>query len=178
VRFVAATHQNLEQMIGEGRFREDLFYRLNVVPIWLPPLRERPEDIERLARHFCAEASRVHGRPACSLDEGAIELLRHAPWRGNVRELQNIIERLVVLSDGQRLTAEDVRRELGRPPAVAGGTPASGDSGRLDERRQVAERDALVEALQRASDNRTLAARLLGISRRTLYTKLREHGLM
>ena len=162
VRFVAATHRNLEELIKAGQFREDLYYRLNVVPIWMPPLRDRPGDLERLARHFSAKP----------LERSAVALLLAERWPGNVRQLQNFIERLNVFSDGAALSAEDVQRELQRQqPGPA--APA----GMLDAHRKAGEREAVQDALTRAGGNRTLAARLLGVSRRTLYNKLAELGL-
>ncbi|WP_426733133.1 sigma-54-dependent transcriptional regulator [Myxococcus faecalis] len=190
VRFVAATHQPLEELVKAGRFREDLFYRLNVVPLWLPSLRERPEDIEPLARHFLDIHARTNGKPPFTLTPDGLAVLRAQPWPGNVRQLQNFLERLVVLSDGQTLTGEDVSRELARQPGLTTPvlTPPQGvtalaspaaDSGRtLESQRKGTEKQALVDALARAGDNRTLAARLLGISRRTLYNKLEEHALL
>jgi two-component system, NtrC family, response regulator AtoC len=184
VRFVAATNKNLERMVKTGELREDLFYRLVVVPIWLPPLRDRPDDIERLALYFCAKASEANGRPGLRLTAPALAALRGHRWRGNVRELENLIERLVVLSDGPLLDASDVERELRRQPAIStfsqpAATAGAGDTGAsLDERLRKAEREALAHALQRAGNNRTVAARLLGISRRGLYGKLHEHGLL
>jgi DNA-binding NtrC family response regulator len=179
VRFVAATHRNLEEMVRAGTFREDLYYRLNVVPIWLPSLRDRRGDIESLARHFCEEASVRSGRPGLSLDSSAVELLGEQAWPGNVRQLQNFVERLVVLSPGPRIGAADLRRELERlPPAAAGPAQPPGDPARLDARRDEAERAALVTALERAGNNRTHAAGILGVSRRTLYNKLERYGLL
>jgi len=191
VRFVAATHQPLEELVKAGRFREDLFYRLNVVPVWLPPLRQRPDDIAPLARHFLDVHAKANGRPPFTLTPDALAVLQAQPWPGNVRQLQNFLERLVVLSDGQELTGADVTRELARqpglstlsgPPSDAAQTappPAGTDAARtLESQRKDVEKQALVDALRRASDNRTLAARLLGISRRTLYNKLEEHGLV
>ncbi|NOK38446.1 sigma-54-dependent Fis family transcriptional regulator [Corallococcus exercitus] len=183
VRFVAATHQSLEDGVRRGTFREDLFYRLNVVPLWLPTLRERPEDIALLSRHFLEVHARTNGRPPFTLSEDGLRALQTQPWPGNVRQLQNFLERLVVLSDGPVLTGADVARELSRqpgiaPPPVAAPLPVSpSDSVTLESRRKDVEKEALVDALKRAGDNRTLAARLLGVSRRTLYNKLEEHGL-
>jgi two-component system response regulator AtoC len=173
-RFVAATHQPLEELIKQRTFREDLFYRLNVLPIWIPPLRERPEDIESLATSFCRQFGRSNGRGELRIAEQALAVLKTLPWPGNVRQLQNFVERLVVLSDGDELTAKDIERELLRYSAVpaAGGPPGTLEASRLD-----AEKAALVAALAQARNNRSLAARLLGISRRTLYHKLEEHGI-
>jgi two-component system response regulator AtoC len=184
-------------MVSRGEFREDLFYRLNVVPAWMPPLRARQGDIDALARHFCAALGAANGRPDASLDVDALAALREQPWRGNVRQLQNFIERLVVLAPSSRLTRADVDREFARHPAFeaaqrpstpavaastpppAPSTPPSADGARktLDEQRRATEREALITALQRANDNRTVAARILGVSRRTLYNKLEEYGL-
>jgi two-component system response regulator AtoC len=190
VRFVAATHRNLEELVRKGELREDLFYRLNVVPVWLPPLRARPEDIEPLALHFLEVHARANGRPPFTLSPEALAVLQAQPWPGNVRQLQNFIERLVVLSDGPSLTGEGVSRELARQPGLEPASPAAsaagllaspaagGEARTLEAQRKEMERQALVDALERAGDNRTLAARLLGISRRTLYNKLEEYGLL
>jgi two-component system, NtrC family, response regulator AtoC len=177
VRFVAATHRPLEEMMARGMFREDLFYRLNVVPVWLPPLREREGDVSQLARRFWATHGRLNGRSDVTIDDDAVKLLEEQPWPGNVRQLENFIERLVVLADGSRVDAAKVRAELARQGVPA--APAE-DGGlmTLGERRRQSERGALQEALKQSRDNRTVAARLLGISRRTLYTKLEEHGLL
>jgi DNA-binding NtrC family response regulator len=179
VRFVAATHRDLEAMVASGQFREDLFYRLNVVPIFVPPLRERADDIARLARHFCTAFGKRNGKPSIAFDDASLALLASQPWPGNVRQLQNLIERLVVLSDSEVLGRADVERELGRRPL--GTAPQArkevGDDASLSARLREAEKQALVHALARAAGNRSLAARLLEVSRRTLYNKLHEHGL-
>jgi DNA-binding NtrC family response regulator len=178
VRFVAATHRPLEAMVASREFREDLFYRLNVVPLWIPPLRDRPTDIQLLARHFCARHGAANGKPRARLEPSALVALQGSRWPGNVRELENFVERLVVLSDGDSFTDEDVRRELSRQPS---GEPApAGDEEplSLEVRRRQTEYEALSTALRRAANNRTVAARILGVSRRTLYTKLQEHGLL
>jgi two-component system response regulator AtoC len=173
VRIVAATHRDLESMVKEGTFREDLLYRLNVIPLVIPPLRERRDEIRALAIHFCRELARANGLPRETIDEEAVQMLLGLPWPGNVRQLQNFVERLVVLSDGPVVTRGDVERELDRQ----GVRPVESVSGSLVEARLRAERDSLVEALERADNNRTLAARILGVSRRTLYNKLKEHVL-
>jgi two-component system response regulator AtoC len=183
VRFMAATHRPLESLVESGAFREDLFYRLNVIPIWLPPLRERPGDVAELARHFCEVAGSVNCRPGAALAPDAIGLLCGLPWPGNVRQLENFIERVVVLSDSTLLAASDVREVLDRfstetermtpPPPTR-----SRDDATLGEMREEAERQALVQALERSGNNRTIAARILGVSRRTLYNKLERFGLL
>jgi len=183
VRFVAATHRDLESMVARGQFREDLFYRLNVVPFRLPALRERSGDVERLARHFCAVHSRANRRFEMTFDSEGLRVLAEQPWPGNVRQLENFVERLVVLADAPLITAEDIQRELGRESSISRDeTPGIDKHGNVDlsleNQRRKSERETLTAALARSGNNRTLAARLLGISRRTLYTKLEEHGLM
>ena len=173
-RFVTATHQPLEELIEKKQFREDLFYRLNVLPIWIPPLRERREDIEPLALEFSRKFGVANARGELDIAPQALALLRTQAWPGNVRQLQNFVERLVVLSDGDRLTAEDVVRELARQERF-GSAPAPGAT--LEASRRDAEREALLNALEKSKNNRSVAARLLGISRRTLYHKLDDHGL-
>jgi two-component system response regulator AtoC len=186
VRFIAATHRDLESAIRAGQFREDLFYRLNIVPLWLPPLRQRGDDICSLAVHFCGKVAQANGKVGVRLGPGVLDLLASQSWPGNVRELQNFVERLTVLSDGPEITVSDVARELARrtrpaldPVAAASGnSPATcGLDPSLDDQRQHAEREAVLRALSRSGNNRTLAARLLGVSRRTLYNKLVRLGL-
>jgi DNA-binding NtrC family response regulator len=181
VRFVAATHRDLEAMVSAGQFREDLFFRLNVVPIHLPPLRERMGDVARLARKFCAAFGQANGRAKIAFDDEALAVLALQPWPGNVRQLQNLVERLVILADSEVLGRADVERELGRP-ALGSSTPSrEGDAGEdasLPARVRIAEKEALVAALARTNGNKTLAARLLGVSLRTLYNKLGAHGLV
>jgi DNA-binding NtrC family response regulator len=177
VRFVAATHRDLPAMVKEGKFREDLFFRLNVIPVSMPALRKRPEDIEPLAKHFLSVLGPQNGRPKAAFSSGALALISSQSWTGNVRQLQNFIERLTVLApDGDLIDENAVKRELGRmgPDAVEA-PAANGDS--LPERRKDAERQAVEEALKKAKGNRALAARLLGVSRRTLYNKLDSLGL-
>lgn len=178
VRFITATHRNLEQMLKANEFREDLYYRLNVVRIVVPPLRRRVEDIAPLARHFC----RIAARAACrdvTLSPSAVAALERAPWPGNVRQLQNVVERLVVLSSGSVITENDVSTELERDTAFAtdDATSESRSNVQLGAALFRAERKVLERALRKANGNRVVAARLLGISRRALFYKLREHGL-
>lgn len=182
VRFLAATHRDLPRMVEAGEFRQDLYYRLDVIQLLVPPLRERPEDVELLGDHFARQAGANNGRHGIELSADARALLLEQPWPGNVRQLENFMERLVVLSDGPKLTRADVERELARDAARARPSRSSvappASEPRLEDQRRDAERKAIVEALQRASGNRSLTARLLGISRRTLYTKLAELGLL
>ena len=179
VRFVAATHRDLEAMVRDGTFREDLYYRLAVVPIRLPPLRARPEDVVPLVERFVARFGAANGRPSMGIDDDAVARLQREGWPGNVRQLQNFVERLVVLADGDRVGVADVERELARTAAIRAepGPSTAPTSARLDDRRRETERAALREALDRVQGNRTQAARILGVSRRTLYNMLEVHGL-
>jgi len=182
VRFVAATHRDLPAMVQKGEFREDLYYRLNVVRIVLPPLRERLEDLPGLVSHFAALACRANGLPPVSIAESAIEELRKERWPGNIRQLQNLIERLVVLNESESVTAADVRRELAEQPAgdaapAAAAAPQEMSAIDLKGAVSKAEKRQIEKALLKSKGNRDLAARLLGISLRTLYYKLRVYGL-
>jgi two-component system response regulator AtoC len=181
VRFVAATHRNLELMVKKGAFREDLFYRLSVVPLFIPPLRARSDDIEPLARHFAHVHAAANRKPGFSIGQDAIDVLATGSWPGNVRQLQNFVERLVVLSDGPIIGAADVERELARERTLGRMSGPVGDRSRheasLDDRRREAEKEAIRVALRRAGENRTVAARILGVSRRTLYNKLEEYEI-
>jgi DNA-binding NtrC family response regulator len=169
VRVIAATHRDLEEEVRRGRFREDLFYRLNVVHLRVPPLRERTEDVPVLARHFLARFAERFGVAPLRATDALLSRLAAHPWPGNVRELENAVERLVALSppDGP---------DLGLLP---GGEPAADDGGELPlkERVQAYERGLVVEALRATRGNRTEAARRLGISRVTLHDKLKRYGL-
>ncbi|HEY3499487.1 MAG TPA: sigma-54 dependent transcriptional regulator, partial [Polyangiaceae bacterium] len=177
VRFIAATHRPLEAMIADGSFREDLFYRLNVVPIEVPPLRERPEDIPGLVRHFAATFTEQNGRPSLEFSGEAVRALEAEPWPGNVRQLENFVERLIVLADGPGVGRADVERELQREARARLGRDGSGSDTPLREERRQAERESVLRALQKAGNNRSLAARILGVSRRTFYNKLDELGI-
>jgi two-component system response regulator AtoC len=179
VRFVAATHQDLDAMVAARTFREDLYYRLSVVPIHVPPLRARPEDIAPLVDGFVGRFGVANGKERLRIDAAAVRRLEREPWPGNVRQLQNFVERLVVLVDGETIGLAAVERELARSSGLAAPHPSapSPSGGSLDDRRRHAEREALRDALARVGGNRTQAARILGVSRRTLYNMLAEHGL-
>ena len=186
VRIVAATNAPLEADIKEGRFRADLFYRLSVLAVRVPPLRERPDDIALLARRFAAEVAARLGRPAPELDAETIARLRAYAWPGNVRELRSVIERALVLHPGRGLAALDLAPEpMG--PALADPDPAtrSGPAASLEatadlvlrENLNRLERSLIVEAHRRAGGVRREAARLLGIDARNLAYYCRKHGL-
>ena len=181
VRVIAATHRNLEEMVHKGEFREDLYFRLNVFPIEIPPLRRRKDDIPDLARYFlkrhAQEAARVHLKDFAS---DAIARLVSYPWPGNVRELENVVERAVILAgDGERIDAAALKfLDLGaRRPAEHKDAPTPEESGSLPEALERIERDELVRAMEEASGSKAAAARSLGINRSTLYYRLRKHGL-
>jgi DNA-binding NtrC family response regulator len=182
VRIVAATHRDLEAMVADGKFRDDLYYRLNVVPLDVPPLRQRREDVPLLARHFLDErCRRVARRLAFSAE--ALEALCRYHWPGNVRELENLIERLTVLTRGDEITVADL------PPRVRSGDVPGGDGWpaappRLSDEgidlvktlEEIEDR-LIAEALRRAAGNKSHAAKLLGLNRTTLVEKLKRKGL-
>jgi two-component system, NtrC family, response regulator AtoC len=171
VRLVAATNRDLKKMVESGAFREDLFYRLYVVNLTLPPLRDRNGDIVLLAQHYLKALAAEHGKRVVGITSEAMEALTAYPWPGNVRELRNVIERMVVLGTGEKLTMRDLPVALRAP---AGRTGAATHSGRL---LRDAERQLIEDALHRHKGSRVKTALDLGISRRTLHRKLNEFGL-
>ena len=177
VRIVAATNVRLREAIAEGRFREDLYYRLNVLTLPLPPLRERHEDIEPLARHFLATAARDFGRNVTDFEPAALAALRRHSWPGNVRELMSTVRRAVVIGDGDKVQVEDLIgiEDMPRPAAAPPPLPAPKA---LPRAGSPEERAALLAALERHSENVTLTAQELGVSRVTLYRMLRRHSVM
>jgi transcriptional regulator with GAF, ATPase, and Fis domain len=201
VRLIAATHQDLKRLIAEGKFREDLFYRLNVISITLPTLAERREDIHELSLHFLKRSSERLGKTITQLDDDALDALKRYVWPGNIRELENVLERAVVLAEGECITPQDLPREVldwrsysvkptsarsASEPKTSGGVRRERDEepvaagvsafarGRLDE---LAERDVIEDALRSANGNKAKAARLLGLPRSTLFSKLRKYRI-
>lgn len=172
VRFVAATNKNLEELVARGEFREDLFYRLDVFSLVLPPLRERPEDVEVLARHFLAKVAGRLGREVNEIAPAALEILERYTWPGNVRELRNVIERGAIIARGRILGPHDLPPHLKQS---RGAEAAATDQASLTlaevERQQVA------AILGRVSWNKSRAARILGITRRTLDRKINDYAL-
>jgi two-component system, NtrC family, nitrogen regulation response regulator NtrX len=173
-RVIAATNKRLEQEIDAGNFREDLFYRLNVVPFYVPPLRERVADIPLLAQHFLHEFARAHGRPAKELVPTAIEAMMEYRWPGNVRELKNLMERLVILSPQTRIEARHLGLGTGRKTGIERPTESYGS---LQEFREAAEREFILKKLDEAQGNVSRAAELLGLERSNLYRKMRTLGI-
>ena len=176
VRVLAATARDLEREVEAGRFREDLFYRLNVLRIVVPPLRERRADIPLLVDHFLARFREALGKPVRILTDEALEKLVAHRWPGNVRELENVIERAVILSSGPRLTPADLPANVTAPAAAHA---SGGDEGDLSLRRarRAVEVELIRRALEATGGNRTHAARRLGISHRALLYKLKEYGI-
>ena len=172
VRLVAATNKDLRQLVAAGKFREDLFYRLYVVSLSLPPLRERDGDIVLLTQHYLKTLAAENGKPVPTLSAEAMDALSAYAWPGNVRELRNVIERMVVLNSSGQLTLHDV------PATVTQGSGDSrGDTTRAGRVLRDTERQLIEDALRQHRGNRTQAARHLGISRRTLHRKLNQFGL-
>ena len=160
IRLICATNMNLEALVREGKFREDLFYRINTVHIALPPLRERREDIVPLAERFVARYAEKYHRPVTVLDTSARAALEGAWWSGNIRELQNCIEKAVILSEGEVLTGKDIQLEA-----------------QTSSYSEPSEESQVREAMERTGGNISAAAKLLGVSRPTLYAKLKKYGL-
>jgi two-component system response regulator AtoC len=177
VRVIAATNRDIEKAIEEGRFRQDLLYRLNVVPVYLPPLRERGDDVVLIAQHFINQYAREFKKPIARIEEAAFQKLRRYNWPGNVRELRNVVERAVLLCRGQTLTGSDI---------VVGGAPQSREQddlaglnlppGGLDFHQL--ENKLLRQALAQTGGNQTKAAKLLNLSRDTFRYRLEKHGLL
>jgi two-component system, NtrC family, nitrogen regulation response regulator NtrX len=177
VRVIAATNKELEEEIATGRFREDLFYRLNVVPLRVPPLRERREDISLLVRHFLALLARQDGLPAKGIEDGALQRLVELDWPGNVRELRNTVERLLILSNGPRVTLADVERLVGRRASEPGGLGALSDIPTFEEFKHAAERAFLLTKLRQYDWNVSETARALDMPRSNVYKKIERYGL-
>jgi two-component system response regulator AtoC len=172
-RIVSATNRNVEDMVKEGRFREDLYYRLNVFRIALPPLRERREDISPLADHLLRKIALRMARPVPSLSAGALEKLLGYDFPGNIRELENILERALIYSDGLELAAESI--DLHRPGSEE--APAYSPALTGDGSLETMERNVIRETLARWEGNRTRAAKELGVSRKTILNKIKAYGL-
>jgi two-component system response regulator AtoC len=170
VRIIACTAKNLQKEVEAGHFRSDLLFRLQVIPLKMPPLREHKEDIETLCQVFLGEFNTQHGRTV-TIGKEAINCLKQYNFPGNVRELRNIMERASVLCRGAEITPEDLPHELGELPDLAAA------DGTLSEKLAIVERGFLQQALIASKGNRTEAARILGISRKNLWEKMRAHAL-
>lgn len=179
IRVIAATNRDLGQMVRQGKFREDLYHRLAVVRIRVPPLRERREDVRTLAEDFLGQLVRRYGEPR-GFEAGAFSVLEAYDWPGNVRELQNVVEHLYVMADGPVIMRDQVERVLaergGCGAPAADGEPEQ-DRG-LSEELERQEREILIRALQEAGGNKRAAARALGLSHQTFYNRLYKYGLL
>ena len=182
LRIVAATNRDPQQAVSEGTMRQDLFFRLNVVRVDVPPLRERHEDIQLLAEHFLEKYSAELGRPVPRLTEAALRSLHAYGWPGNVRELENLMERAAVLCRGKTVDPQHLPQDVGHAAAAAAAAAgpagtAELDSLLLDEHVAALEKQLIQAALQRSDDNKSAASRLLGVSERTLWYKIKKYDL-
>lgn len=175
MRIVAATHRNLKAMIEDGTFREDLYYRLAVIPLELPPLRNRQDDIPELVQHFFRKAKQEQGRPELVLPGGLLARFQEYRWPGNIRELENVMERIVVLARGDEIALADLpdflQRERPAVDVLQLQLPAQGVS--LD----AVEKDLILRALDRFHGNQTQAAKYLDVSRKALIYRMEKHGI-
>ena len=183
VRVIAATNKDLEEEIAAGRFREDLYFRLSVIPVQVPPLRERADDIPALIQHFVNQFSRESNRRPVRFAPAALSLLSQARWRGNVRELKNAVERLIIMSDRDTIEADDVRMVIrgdSRPPSVtsaAASAPGAPKPATLREFKEWSERAFLVEKLRELGWNISKTAEVIDTPRSNLYKKLEQYGI-
>jgi len=173
VRVISATNVNLEEEVKKGNFREDLYYRLNVIPIQLPPLRERTEDILALLKHFIEKNCTDMKRPLMSISNEALEILEAYRWPGNVRELENVVERIVALTDGNRITANDIPSNI-REEVLTKVTERGVD---LVQTVNEIERKMICEALHLSKGVKAKAAVMLNLNRTTLVEKMRRLGI-
>ena len=173
IRVIAATNKDLKKMIDEGTFREDLYYRLNVVPIELPPLRERQDDISELAKYFLEKYCKEMGRVPIKIADEAMEILKQYAWRGNIRELENMMERLVILTQDNVIHVKDLPKEIFQHDnrMTLFELPEAGIN--LEEW----ERSIIIQALKKSENNQTKAANLLGITRHTLIYRMEKYGI-
>jgi two-component system nitrogen regulation response regulator NtrX len=175
VRVIAATNKDLEQAIEKGDFREDLYFRLSVIPITVPPLRERPDDIPPLVKHFVGQFSAENNLKRKTFAPAAVEALKRHPWRGNVRELKNTVERLLIMVEGDEIRPDDLSDVLRRPADGGGATPDA--AGSLRDFKESAERQFLVQKLRESRWNISATAASIGTPRSNLYKKLEQYGI-
>ena len=176
VRIISATNKNLEEMVKEGTFREDLYYRLNVFSIILPPLRERKDDISLLVDHFADNIAREKGVEPFHFSKEVMDLFMKYDWNGNIRELQNVVEYVAVVSRGDTIFVDDLPRYLIN--YETGNESESGKTGAMGEKIKAVEKNAIINALKEHNNNKSAAMRTLGISRRTFYKKLKQYAIV
>ena len=176
-RVLAATNKDLQAEIRAGRFREDLYFRLNVIPIFVPPLRDRQEDIALLADHFMADFAREYGRRVKGFDAGARSVLQHYPWPGNVRELRNVIERLMIMVAGDAIAASHLSFLDAAALTRADADEAPGERQTLHQARDQFERDLILRTLAEQQGNMSRTADVLGVERSNLYRKMKAFGI-
>jgi DNA-binding NtrC family response regulator len=174
VRVVVATHRNLEALVREGKFRQDLFHRVFVFPLSLPPLRERRDDIPPLIAHFAAQVCSQNSWKPVTFTAGAVQALGEYSWPGNVRELRNMVERMMLLAPGGEVDAQTVRSAL--PPSAEGASVSLG-SGTLSDRVENFEREVILAELKRSNFHMTNTAKVLGLERSHLYKKAEQLGI-
>ena len=174
VRVIAATNKNLEEEIEKGEFREDLYFRLSVIPVRVPPLRERTEDIAVLVQHFVQEFSLANNFRPKAISPAAMEALKRHPWRGNVRELRNTVERLMIMVEGETIEPDDLSEVLRKPGGAASAPDAAGS---LRDFKESAERTFLVQKLRENDWNISATANAIGTPRSNLYKKLEQYGI-
>jgi two-component system, NtrC family, nitrogen regulation response regulator NtrX len=180
VRVIAASNKDLEEEIRKGAFREDLFYRLNVIPFEVPPLRDRPEDIPLLAAHFLALFSQEYGKREKRLTREGLELLAQHAWPGNVRELRNVVERMVIMAPQGAIGPDDLAPSLRPRPGTGAETPmeaAVEEDTTLREARDHFEREFILRSLKLSNWNITRAAERMGIERSNLHRKMKAYGI-
>ena len=174
IRIIAATNQDLQSAVQAGKFRSDLFYRLNVVPIYIPPLRERIGDLIPLVDYFRKRFTAKYHKKIDNISPEVMATFSHYRWPGNIRELENVLERMVLMSETDTLALDQL------PPEIRGIVSTVGASTlkeKIDTISQMTEKQMIIDVLNKTNQNRTKAAKLLGISRRTLQNKIKEYGL-
>ena len=171
VRVISATNRNLADMVAKGTFREDLFYRINLIAVHVPSLRERAEDIPLLTNHFARKQAELSGTRPAEISAGAIEFLRKLPWPGNIREMKNLVDRTILVSGKQTITEQDFKEQYTEPPA---GIPQGGEPvGQIDE----VERAMVLRAMETYGGNHSKVAAALGLSRQALYRRMEKYGI-
>jgi len=176
VRILAATNRNLEEEVRSGRFREDLFYRLNVVTLRIPPLCERQEDIPLLAQHFMERYARKNRKPVKGISPLAMDMLLKHAWPGNVRELENTIERAVILLPGEHITEKELPPTITKTYADSCPQPTPSPAA-VNRPLEEIEKEAILATLEDSGGNKSETARRLGINRKTLHKKLKDYGI-